>query len=316
MSINQKLLESFSSDQVMLASNFLETIYIHEQTNIELNNDNEISTFSTLIQASTVETMKCNLFFSLSVNSQKKCFSNLIYSDQSCLLLNVNNNNLLVSLFSTLEPSLQNEFLTTCFKTHVSIFNTIKRSLKPSFSIQNGLIIEKSKISPQQSDSYRNTLFSYLQDSSFTIEDITTFVDSIQQSLDDDDLNDFVKLTFHDFSNLRLSLNSKENFLSYLKFFHISVSLVVMFPNHSPTLDSIIEYFLLSLDTIKSPSWIIKILEQLPIYILKKCCTSISVYEKIKNNKKRNVYMKFYKLINDYLQSNSEGNIKIVMNQL
>ncbi len=82
--------------------------------------DNEITTFSTLIQASFVETMKCNLFFSLSVNSQKKCFSNLIYSDQSCLLLNVNNNNLLVSLFSTLEPSLQNEFLTTCFKTHVS----------------------------------------------------------------------------------------------------------------------------------------------------------------------------------------------------
>ena len=102
MSIDQKLLESFSSDQVMLASNFLETIYIHEQTNIELNNDNEITVFSTLIQASAVETMKCNLFFSLSVNSQKKCFANLIYSDQSCLLLNVNNKNLLVSLFSVI----------------------------------------------------------------------------------------------------------------------------------------------------------------------------------------------------------------------
>ena len=125
MSIDQKLLESFSADQVMLASNFLETIYIHDQTNVELNNDNEITVFSTLIQASAEETMKCNLFFSLSVNSQKKCFSNLIYSDQSCLLLNINNNNLLVSLFSALEPSLQNEFLT-------KMFTIVSKSIKPT----------------------------------------------------------------------------------------------------------------------------------------------------------------------------------------
>ena len=316
MSVDQKLLESFSSDQLIHASEFLEKIYVHDKTNIELNTENDITIFVTLIQASHNITMKQKLFFSLSVNSQKQCFTNLIYQDQANLLTSIKNNTLLIALFSLLEPSLQHEFLTNCFKTHIHIFNTIKTSLKPSFTMQHGLIIEKSKISQQQSDSYRNTLISYIKDPSFSIQDIVSFVDSLQQTLENDDLDIFVRLIFDDFKALKLPLTSKEIFSSYLKFFHISVSLVVMFPNHSDTLDSIIEHFLLSLDSISSADWVLKILDQLPIYILKKCCTSISVYEKIKNNKKRNIYMKFYKLINDYIQSDSDSNIKTAMHQL
>tara|TARA_Y100001970_G_C14194361_1_gene837207 strand:+ start:620 stop:1570 length:951 start_codon:yes stop_codon:yes gene_type:complete len=316
MSINRKILDSFSEKDVMLASTFLENIYIHDHTNIDLNTDEDLMIFSSLIQASSNNKMKYKLFLSLSVIAQKQCFPKLIYQDQCFLLTTIKNTQLLISLFSILETSLQHDFLTTCFKTHIDIFNKIKKSLKPSFKIQHGLIIEQSKITSQQSNSYLKTLLSYIQDPSFSVNDITSFVDSLQQTLENDDLNYFVELTFNEFSKLKLPLTSKESFSAYLKFFHISVSFVVMYPSHSPVLDTIIDYFLMSLESIKSDSWIIKILDQLPLYILKKCCASISLYEKIKHNKKRNLYMKYFKLIHSHIESGSKGNIKEAMTQL
>tara|TARA_Y100000591_G_scaffold331771_1_gene366724 strand:- start:791 stop:1741 length:951 start_codon:yes stop_codon:yes gene_type:complete len=316
MTINRKILESFSDGDVKIAASFLENIYLHNHTNLDLNSDLDSTIFAKLIQASSNNSMKYRLFVSLSVISQKKCFANLIYSDQFILLTNIKNSQLLISLFLTLEKSLQHEFLTSCFKTHISIFNTIKKALKPSFKMNHGLIVEQAKISSQQKLSYQKTLLSYLQDPSFSIQDVNSFVDSLKETLEDDDLGNFVENLFTEFGKLKLPLSSKESFASYLKFFNIAVSLVVMYPSHSLLLDAIIDHFLLSLDTIQSDSWILKILEQLPIYILKKCCISISLYEKIKHNKKRNLFMKYYKLIHAHINSVSTGNLKEAMAQV
>ena len=141
MTINRKILESFSDGDVKIAASFLENIYLHNHTNLDLNSDLDSTIFAKLIQASSNNSMKYRLFVSLSVISQKKCFANLIYSDQFILLTNIKNSQLLISLFLTLEKSLQHEFLTSCFKTHISIFNTIKKALKPSFKMNHGLIV-------------------------------------------------------------------------------------------------------------------------------------------------------------------------------
>jgi len=315
MSIDRSLLETLTSDQVTRASAYLEKIYSQNKTNISLE-PSDFVLFSTLIQASLLPEMKQKLFFSLSVASQTECFTTLIYSDQCMLLIGIKNTELLKSLFLTLEPSLQHDFLTMAFKSHPKVYNQLKQANKPSSTLNHGNIIEKTNTSSQQLKSFQTTLFTYIQDPSFSPSDVLTYVESIIKTLDSNALDTFVESTFTTFLKLKIPLTSKENFASYLKFFNVSVTFVVIHPQHGSILDSIIDTFLMLMEAITDDKWVIKILDQIPVFILKKCCLSLSLYEKIKNNRKRNLFLKFYKLLSNHSKAVSEGNIVIAMNQI
>ena len=315
MSIDRSLLKSLTSDQVTRASAYLEQIYSQNKKNISLE-PTDLVLFSTLIQASLLPDMKQKLFFSLSVASQKECFTSLIYSDQYILLTGIKNTELLTSLFSTLEPSLQHDFLTTTFKNHPKVYSQLKQANKPSSTLNHGNIIEKTNTSSQQLKSFQTTLFTYIQDPSFSPSDVLSYVESIIKTLDSNALDTFVESTFTTFLKLKIPLTSKEHFASYLKFFNVSVTFVVMHPQHGSILDSIIDTFLMSMEAIKDDIWVIKILDQIPLFILKKCCLSLSRCEKIKNNRKRNLFLKFYKLLSNHSKTVSEGNIVVAMNQI
>ena len=115
-----------------------------------------------------------------------------------------------------------------------------------------------------------------------------------------------------------MALNSTENYLAYLKFFECSVSMVVSCPESNASLEKNIEYFLQQLAKLKreGDEWILKILNQLPLFILKKCCLMVSQYEQFKNSQKRQSYLNLFKIIQKNIDTEHAGYIKIAMNQL
>ena len=180
--------------------------------------------------------------------------------------------------------------------------------------MREGVIIGKSDINDRQCDAYKDKLLQQIKDPDYTQQDVSEYISSLQSILKESDLEQLVKSFLDAFNKLNLPLQSKEDFAAYLKFFEISVHMSVLFPQYSSILDSIINQFLISLSAINSEEWHLIILNQIPLYILKKCCTNFTEYEKIKDNKIRNIYFKFYKLIEKNKNNEKIESIKTAMN--
>ena len=140
----------------------------------------------------------------------------------------------------------------------------------------------------------------------------------MQAFLVDQDLDQLITAYFEAFFNQALSLNSKEHFLAYLKFFECSVSMVVSCPESNDALEKNIDFFLqkLAILTSQGDAWILKILNQLPLFILKKCCGLLSQYEQLKSSEKRQKFLNLFKIIHKNIDAKHAQHIKIAMNQL
>ena len=314
MSINEQLLSKLNANQVVTASEILEKIFLKKEKNIIIESEDTQNLITTLIKASEKPTMKYTIFIHLEGQTQKICFKKLEFQDQQDILLNIRNTALISALFNELEDILQKEFLIYCYKKKPSLYQKLKKALKPSISINHGIIIGKSTIGSRQCIIYKDKLLKQIQSPSNTKEDLSTYISSLESILNEKDLESLTELLFTAFKDLQLPLNSKEHFAIYLKFFETSVHLAVLNPQHNTILDNILDHFLISLTALKSDEWHLKILNQLPLFILKKCCSNFSQHEKVKNQKLRNTYLKFYKLIEDNSHNSDIEMIKTAMN--
>jgi hypothetical protein len=316
MNIDKSLIESMSSAQVLFATSFLENVFVKNKTNISIEDSAKLNIIYTLIKASKKDIMKSTLFFALTTQSQETLFNLLTFNNQTLLLLQTKTLTLTMNLYNSLEPSLQNQFMVECFKKNQPLFKNIKQKLRPNISIHQGIIIEKTKINESLSSSYISKLIHLITDQDTTIVQTKEFSLSLQKILAEKDLELLTNNFFSYFSKLKLKLDSKETFVTYLKFFEISVPLIVLHPSNIDTLDSIIEQFLLSLNTLTSQDWIIKLLNQVPPFILNKCCYEIHNFEKIKNASKRNIYCRYNNLLKENLNKDYATNIKEAINQV
>jgi len=316
MNIDKSIIESMSSEEVLFATSFLENVFIKNETNITIEDKTQINIITTLIKASKKDKMKSTLFFALTTQTQETIFNLLTFNNQSLLLLQTKTISLSMKLYTQLEPSLQNQFMIECFKKNQNLFKSIKQKLRPNISIHQGIIIEKTKINENLSASYISKLIHLITNQETSIGQTKEFALSLQTILAEKDLELLTTQFFNYFSKLELKLESKENFVTYLKFFEISVPLIVLYPSNSNTLNRIIEQFLLSLNNLTSQDWIIKLLNQVPAFILNKCCYEIHNFEKIKNANKRNIYCRYNNLVKENLNKDYANNIKEAINQV
>tara|TARA_B100001989_G_C24485755_1_gene436852 strand:- start:14 stop:964 length:951 start_codon:yes stop_codon:yes gene_type:complete len=314
MSINETLLAKLDSKQVIFASKILEQIFLKKEKNIQIETQEEENIICTLIAASEKASMKYNIFIHLNSQSQKNCFLKLTFSDQEQLLIQIKNTTLIVSLFNKLENVLQKEFLTHCYQKKPELFQKLKKALKPNISIKQGIIIGKSNVGTRQCIIYKEKLLHQITDPQFSKKEVTAYINSLLSTLNEKDFESLTELFFNAFKELNLPLSNKEEFASYLKFFEISVQMTVLHPQYNKLLESILDHFLISLTKINSSEWHLKILNQLPLFILKKCCENFSQYEKIKNKKIRTIYFNFFKLIENNLNNDQLETIKTAMN--
>ena len=316
MNIDKTILETLTSKQILFSTQFLENVFLKNKTDILIESSDEITSITTLIKSSNKQSMKSILFFALNKQSQHTIFNQLPFSDQTTLLLNSDNKSLTLFLYKELEPSLQNEFMIECYKKNIELFKEIKKSLRPNISIHKGIIIERAKINKTLSTSYISKLISQITDPAVTISQTKQFALSLQKTLSEQDLETLTSNFFKYFNSLKLKIDSKENFTTYLKFFEVSVPLIVLHPSNISTLDLIIEHFLLSLDNLTSQEWIIKLLNQVPSFILNKCCYEIHHFEKVKNISKRNIYCRYNNLLLENINKTYANNIKEAINQV
>ena len=316
MAINDSLLKHIAPKELVKASEFLNAVFVENVSQLIVDSPDDIRLLALLVRASDTKSVKTGLFFSLDISSKKRCFEQLPFLDQYIVLLHCKNASLVFTLFQLLEPSLKEQCLDRCFQEDPEQFKFIKKALRPSLSFQQGVMIEKAPVGNQSCQDYAKTIMEHLLDTTMSAQEIKAFVHQLQNSLDDADLEIVASTLFRLFYDKKLPLLSKDNFNAYLKFFDISVPLLVLFPHNMSSIDPILTHFLVSLDSLPSAEWIVKILDQVPLFILKKCCEKLSQHERIKSSKTRLLYAKFFAILTKQLDQDYASNIRTAFNQL
>ena len=83
-----------------------------------------------------------------------------------------------------------------------------------------------------------------------------------------------------------------------------------LFPSCEESLDSIIETKINVLSAFSSSDWLIKVINQYPIYFIKQLIKRLSKYERISQFEKRNRYCKLLKIIQDNMNHPDAADVR------
>jgi len=314
MTIDQSLLKTFNEEDVRKASYVLEQIFIKQEQQLQLDSEQDIQLLKALIKATDSLDTRYRIFDGFERTVQMKLFLLLPYDIQLQLLSEAKDGSLLSALYQSLEPSLQKQCLSDLFKANNTQYDRLKKTLLPSLKVEGGLVIGKAHLNTEHCFMYAKSLFDKCINLSFNKEKLAAYTQQLIDAMPQANLLKTSELFFRQFFEKNIPLSKKEDFAIYMRFFETALTLVVIHPNLMPLIDQTIDAFLLKLKQLPSDEWIAKILNQLPLFMLKKVCMRLKDYERIPNGAQRSLFCKYYKGILAY--QNQFKNIKIALDQL
>ena len=98
-------------------------------------------------------------------------------------------------------------------------------------------------------------------------------------------------------------------------FSSIAVFLVV-FQEFTDLLIESLDMFLMGLDHLPTDVWKIKVMNQLPEFIIKMSLQRLQIFERIQNLKKRNLFCKLFELVKQSLDLDYANHIRFAFDQL
>jgi hypothetical protein len=314
MTINIALLEQLSKDEVIKATTLLEDIFIKQQKQLSLSNDNDSDIVLKLIESTDSINTQYTILSGFAPNFQSQLFKKIPYKTQLQLLSKTTDSSMLVALFKHLDPATQQNCLTDLFKLNEQKHQQLKKALIPNLQITEGIVISKAKISHEQCIVYANNLLQKVCTPTLSKEQLLNYSQKMIDTLTEVNLKKVTEQFLTLYSSKKIGLQKKEDFITQLHFFELSLSLILINPELMPLFDKNLEHFLTQLQSLPSDEWVAKILDQLPLFVLKKACTRLKDYERIADGLKRSQFCKYYKIIESY-QNQFKG-IKIALEEL
>jgi len=296
MAINTEILSALTPDDIQVATSYLEDVFVHQHLQQDPSAEC-LAIIARLIQSCSNPSLKKQLFLPLNPPDMTTCFLALPFAEQRLLLAIIENLRVLHLLHNQLDKAQQQDVLLHYYNHTPAAFIRLRQALNPRLAMQEGIVIEKSRISANQCELYAQRIIELMQGPQASLQEAGRYLHSLTDVLDIRDNEKLTEFIFRQFQQLNIRVDSKENFSVYLTFFELAIQRVVTHPIHTPLLHGILTPFLYQLTAIQSPHWILKLLDQLPLFILKKCIGLLSEHETIRDPKKRHAFLRLYQLI-------------------
>ncbi|MBT6120315.1 hypothetical protein HOH45_02485 [bacterium] len=314
--VNAALLADLSTTDSQFAASLLDSIFIKKEKTTTSLTQPQINVVSKLITSVPTSVMKEAFLDNLSKTNKIKVVNMLNYSQQLLLFTFHNDTQFLTQLFKAYKETQQKQILSILYKKNPYLYESLKKEMKTKTHYIEHVKIEKSSDLTKTYKKERELILDIFQNPSIPKE--VAFKES-KRLLDHYDLNEVETFTFEiidAFTDLNIDMNSPPTFLIYLKFYFFMASFLEVFPNTERILKPNLEKTVIFLSNLPSAEWIVKVLNQFPVKIIKLIKEILISYNRQTDSKIRNIYSKLLTTIITAVDSTDCGNVKFVFKNM
>jgi hypothetical protein len=314
--IDESLLETLTSEQISYSGNFLELVFSLKQTNLDGFNESQLHTISTLITAVTSLKMKTAIISALAESVLPSFIPNFLNQDLQALFNGYSKLPYLESVFKQLPEIKQTTLLNFLYNKNKKRYSHFKRLLNDKVSMHGGIIVRQEQVLKQFMEKEKHLLLDLFENPKATTAHATSLSKKFEKKYDYEDLDLICQELITTFNKKKLSLNNATSFNVYLKFFFFIDPFIKQFNELTSTLKPLLDSFIMALDAMPSPEWAVKVLNQLPTFVLQRCLLQLKSHESISQFEKRQLYSKILKEITAHCLGDDGENIRYAFSQL
>ncbi|RAP31684.1 hypothetical protein DID76_02430 [Candidatus Marinamargulisbacteria bacterium SCGC AG-414-C22] len=317
MNIDRTFLDDLSQSDLQFATAVLKKIFVENDTNLVFEQDADCVTLVTLIRSAKVDQMKKRLFGAFSLAAQQQLLTHFDDTDQFVLVLSLSLLTEMKHHYDLFNDAVQKSFLDYFYTHHHLRYKEFLDLISgDSLHIRQGVIIDKVSVSMTDLLQDVSSLMDLIANDERNVTDVKEFSQVLVSKYQDHEVTIFIREFIVRFFDLKLSLNHKKHFVMYLKFFNSILLFFVVKPELEEYVFETLDHFLMSLDVIKDATWRMKLLDQLPAYILKLILSRLQRYEKVSQSYQRNFFCKLLNELTEHTQADTKGHIRYVFDQL
>ncbi|MCP4050726.1 MAG: hypothetical protein GY730_08480 [bacterium] len=313
--IDESYLKDLNSEEVMFAAKFLEDIFLHKKTNISITNPSEIQiVFKVLRSIGPVNTK--NVILSFLDRSTKLKISNFMDEYELLpLFIYHGDTTFLSTVFKNLKTDLQIKILRSIYQKEPEKYKILKGISSKDIKCIGGIFIQKKESTPVLIQNEKQHLLNMIQNPELSFEDTAFAGRKLLSEYDIEDVKNIIFDIVSEFIALKIKISNQESFMISLKFLYLLEPCVNLFPDLKNRIIDITDKIIISLKSLPNGMWIVKILNQLPVYMINYILAELFSYEKISSFEKRNLYCKLLKEVKSNLDQEKTSNLYFAFSQ-
>jgi hypothetical protein len=316
MTINQSILDALPQDQIKFSGQLLETIFVHNKTNIPVSNPTEITTIVTMIKSVPSYKTKSFILDSVDLSSRVSITKAMDNADFLAVFHYSTNLHFLETIFDTLTKDEQIAVLKPLFTSNKLKYTSLKRHVTGIFSMVGHDWITDEKQLFNFFNQEKRLFVDFINDAKKGLKDAQTYAIILQKKFESDDLVLLGKLLIHEFMSLNIPFSTQASFKCHLKFYYCLEPMVTTTAKLNPALLPAIQIIITGLLALPSIDWVVKVLNQLPVPIIELTAKHLLKYETIKDGIQRNKTLALLNDIKDRLDHKDAIKIKFAFSQL
>jgi hypothetical protein len=315
MKINKQYLKNLTQEEIEFSGDFLKTVFIEDKKNIDLK-EHKIQTVIAIFKAVTSWKMKTSIIESLNSKHQKEILTILTKKEKHEFLLLSSNSKLTKYIFKSYSEKEQQKLLKTLFNQNRAKYQELKNSITEKIQLVGPIWLEKNTSSDTSIENEKQHILNSILDSKLSFEDTAMLANRIKNNYELEDLEKIILSVAEHFTKLAMSMTNPETFLVHLKFHYFMSPFLKDFQKLQVLYKKLINECIFSLNTLPNEKWIIKVLNQFPLTIIKRILQTLMGHEKIADFNKRNIYCKILNKIKQNLDLKEAANIRFAFSQL
>lgn len=314
--MTQAMFDEFSDDEQRFSGQLLETIFYHRKMNLDSFTASELDIIATLIQSFSAHDAKYHIFHCLSSSTRREVICRLPDSDQVDFFMYWDDTKQLTQIFSDMDIHHQKVVLENVYAQRKDIYSRLKPLVNDRLSMVNGIMIEKEHVLGAIMDREIQSVLTMVDDESSSLTSMSHYAQHLLDTYDIEDVDVFGKTLIVTFVRQRIPLRNKASFLKYLKLAHVLAPMDASITFDNRPYYVLVDRICIGLMGLPDVSWVIRVLNQFPVPMIRDVIRISASYERIASFEKRNLYCKLYTMIKKNMAAKNTDRIRLAFGQL
>jgi hypothetical protein len=268
MALSEQYTRQLSASQKEFVGTLLTDIVVDGATNKGPFNDAEHFALLCLFRSIEDHPLRQSLMRGLHPSAQVTLIQQLSEPECVHMVLYSSSEDLICEAFKSLSERTQKEVLQTLYSKARKRYRLLKPFASDRLQMVGGILLTQENVLKKFVRNETEDILNKIQDSKVTLKEMASFSSSYGNEYEIEDIEFLLIKLINNFLHLKLRLETKEQFASYLKLLVFIAPYYDSLPQIKPYISDIISAVLTGIRHMPSSEWRVKLLNQLPSFAL------------------------------------------------
>jgi|GEM_PF-4766366 len=311
--INETLLEQLSPEQVQLAGSLLERIFLHQES-LQTASDEQVFVLGQLFEGVKSDVIRKQLFQSLKGSVLDRFLGLCGFESKEWIIHSSSDDQIAIQVFESLSDTEKKGLLIQLSIQESPRYSLLKNLMTQKTNAEgNGPKLTLQKSTPEKK---QQELLQLIQKSSLTPDQFSDIGKQLSQAYDTLALEAMLVRLVSTFNAVNIPMNTPKTFAMHLRLYFLIDEFINIYPSLQKPLAVMMESLVAFLKDLPEGPWVVKILNQFPVYYLKFILGRLARYERIPSFEKRNLYCKLFNDNKQNLNIKESKQVRFALSQI